>query len=150
MSKRTSQAVIGGSVNQSGMLLIEATVVGENSTQQQIVRMVEQAQASKVPRQSIRQSTNSTSCVTREECESTEGRSTLRDTSACLVEHHLHRANGRVVSASRSAHGSVRVRRRTVVILCAISSGSPPLMRMPLSAPTPVPTMTAVGVARPN
>ena len=54
VSKRTSQAVIGGSVNQSGMLLIEATVVGENSTQQQIVRMVEQAQASKVPRQSIR------------------------------------------------------------------------------------------------
>lgn len=34
--------------------------------------------------------------------------------------------------------------------LCAISRGSPPLMRMPFWAPTPVPTMTAVGVARPR
>ena len=56
----TSQSVIGGAVNQSGMLLIEATVVGEISNLQQIVRMVEQAQTSKVPRQSIRQSINST------------------------------------------------------------------------------------------
>ena len=34
--------------------------------------------------------------------------------------------------------------------LWAVSSGSPPLMRMPLIAPTPVPTMTAVGVASPR
>jgi len=32
--------------------------------------------------------------------------------------------------------------------LCVVSSGSPPLMRMPFRAPTPVPTITAVGVAR--
>mmetsp|Transcript_20045 Transcript_20045/g.58585 ORF Transcript_20045/g.58585 Transcript_20045/m.58585 type:complete len:272 (-) Transcript_20045:1253-2068(-) len=32
----------------------------------------------------------------------------------------------------------------------ATSRASPPLMRMPFSAPTPVPTMTAVGVARPK
>lgn len=32
----------------------------------------------------------------------------------------------------------------------AISSGSPPLIRIPFWAPTPVPTMTAVGVASPS
>ncbi len=37
-----------------------------------------------------------------------------------------------------------------VVTLWAFSSGSAPLMRIPLVAPTPVPTMTAVGVARPS
>ena len=30
------------------------------------------------------------------------------------------------------------------------SNGSPPFMRIPLRAPTPVPTITAVGVARPR
>ena len=34
--------------------------------------------------------------------------------------------------------------------LCAFSSGSPPLIRMPFVAPTPVPTITAVGVAKPS
>eukprot|EP01137_Pigoraptor_chileana_P013689 Opistho-2@67492 len=38
----------------------------------------------------------------------------------------------------------------TIVTLCARSSGSPPLMSMPFLAPTPVPTITAVGVARPR
>ena len=38
----------------------------------------------------------------------------------------------------------------TVVSLPAISSASPPLIRMPFSAPLPVPTMIAVGVARPR
>jgi hypothetical protein len=37
-----------------------------------------------------------------------------------------------------------------VVTLWAFSRGSAPLMRIPLVAPTPVPTMTAVGVARPS
>lgn len=35
-------------------------------------------------------------------------------------------------------------------ILWPISRAAPPLMRMPLLAPMPVPTMTAVGVARPS
>ena len=37
----------------------------------------------------------------------------------------------------------------TVSILCAVSRGLPPLIIIPKFAPTPVPTMTAVGVARP-
>jgi len=45
----------------------------------------------------------------------------------------------------------VPVLSKTIVrILCAASSGSPPLIKMPFVAPTPVPTMTAVGVAKPN
>ena len=36
------------------------------------------------------------------------------------------------------------------ITLWAVSSGSPPLIKMPLTAPTPVPTITAVGVARPS
>lgn len=34
--------------------------------------------------------------------------------------------------------------------MCAISRGFPPLMRIPFCAATPVPTITAVGVARPK
>jgi hypothetical protein len=34
--------------------------------------------------------------------------------------------------------------------LCAFSKGSAPLINIPLTAPTPVPTITAVGVARPR
>ena len=54
--------------------------------------------------------------------------------------------------STTSGRPSVRVpvlSNTTVSIRCATSSASPPLMRMPASAPRPVPTMIAVGVARP-
>ena len=45
----------------------------------------------------------------------------------------------------------VPVLSRTMVLsLCAVSRLAPPLMRMPFSAPRPVPTMIAVGVASPK
>ena len=34
--------------------------------------------------------------------------------------------------------------------LCVVSRGSPPLINIPLRAPIPVPTITAVGVAKPR
>ena len=34
--------------------------------------------------------------------------------------------------------------------LCVVSKGSPPFINIPLLAPIPVPTITAVGVARPK
>jgi len=45
----------------------------------------------------------------------------------------------------------VPVLSKTIVFtLCAFSKGPAPLTKIPCNAPTPVATMTAVGVARPN
>ncbi|WP_111858469.1 heavy metal translocating P-type ATPase [Acinetobacter sp. CFCC 10889] len=53
VEKVVGQSVVGGTINQNGTLNIRATAIGESSVLAQIIRMVEQAQGSKLPIQAV-------------------------------------------------------------------------------------------------
>lgn len=51
--KEIGNSVVGGTINQNGTLTIKATAIGGDSVLAQIIRMVEQAQGSKLPIQTL-------------------------------------------------------------------------------------------------
>lgn len=53
IEKTTGSTVVGGTVNQKGALSLRATAVGEQTVLAQIIRLVEQAQGSKLPIQAM-------------------------------------------------------------------------------------------------
>ncbi|MGK2965226.1 MAG: heavy metal translocating P-type ATPase, partial [Tepidiformaceae bacterium] len=53
VERRVGDHVIGGTINQNGVVTIEATAVGRDGTLQQMARMVEDAQGSKAPIQRL-------------------------------------------------------------------------------------------------
>jgi len=53
VEKRPGDRAIGGTINQSGVIRVEATAVGEGTTLARMARMVEEAQGSKAPIQRL-------------------------------------------------------------------------------------------------
>ncbi len=53
VAKRTGDKVVGGTVNQHGVLHVEVTQVGKHTVLAQIIRLVERAQGSKLPIQGV-------------------------------------------------------------------------------------------------
>ena len=53
VEKMLGHQVVGGTINQNGTLNIRATAIGESTVLAQIIRMVEQAQGSKLPIQAL-------------------------------------------------------------------------------------------------
>jgi heavy metal translocating P-type ATPase len=53
VEKRPGSAVVGGTINQTGALTVRATAIGRDTMLAQIIRMVEEAQGSKLPIQAL-------------------------------------------------------------------------------------------------
>ncbi|HEX7970606.1 MAG TPA: heavy metal translocating P-type ATPase, partial [Thiobacillus sp.] len=134
VDKQPGDAITGGAINAHGVLLARTTAVGAETTLARIIRLVENAQGSRAPIQRLADQ------VAGWFVPAVIAVAVLAFAAWAMFGPEPRFAYGLVAAVSVPVLSNT-----TVLTLCASSSASASLIRMPWRAATPVPAMIAVG-----